>query len=63
MLQDFGIQAGFSSEAVEERGCLSSERATLIVDVAKSVGWSRLWDLTSELGWKAVSGLQFSAEY
>ena len=28
------------------------------MDVAKNVGWSRLWDLESELGLKAVSGLQ-----
>ena len=28
------------------------------MDVAKSVGWYRLWDLTSELGLKTVSGLQ-----
>lgn len=41
-----------------------SEKAPLIVDIAKSVnvGWSRLWDLTSELGLKAVSGLQLLAE-
>ena len=36
------------------------EKAPPIVDVAKSVGWSiaRLWDLTSDLGMKAVIGLQ-----
>ena len=27
-----------------------SEKAPLIVDVAKNVDWSRLWDLASELG-------------
>lgn len=39
-------------------GCKCSEKAPLIGDVAKNVGWSRLWDLASELGLKAVSGLQ-----
>ena len=34
------------------------EKAPPIVDVAKSVGWSRLWDLTPNLGMKAVIGLQ-----
>ena len=34
------------------------EKAPPIVDVAKSLGWSRLWDLTSDLGMKAVIGLQ-----
>ena len=42
----------------EQRLAKCSEKASLIVDVAKSVGWSRLWDLTSELGLKTVSGLQ-----
>ena len=34
------------------------EKAPPILDVAKSIGWSRLWDSTSDLGVKAVTGLQ-----
>ena len=45
---------------MDKEQCLvkCGEKAPLIVDVAKSVGWSRLWDLTSELCLKAVSYLQ-----
>ena len=34
----------------EQRLDKCCEKAPLIVDVARSVGWSRLWDMTSGLG-------------
>ena len=35
-----------------------SEKAPHIVHIAKSVGWSRLWDLSADLGLNAVNGLK-----
>ena len=26
--------------------------------MAENIGWSKLWDMASNLGWKAVTGLQ-----
>ena len=34
------------------------EKASQIAVVAESIGWSKLWDMASDLGWKAVMGLQ-----
>ena len=34
------------------------KKAPLIADVAENTGWSKLWDMASDLGWKAVTGLQ-----
>ena len=33
-------------------------RASQIAVVAESIGWSKLWDMALDLGWKAVMGLQ-----
>ena len=52
------IKAAIIKVDKEQRLVKCSEKDPLIVDVAERVGWSRLWDLTSELGLKAVSGLQ-----
>ena len=34
------------------------EKAPMIVKVAESPGWARLWDHALDLGWKAILGLQ-----
>ena len=34
------------------------EKASQIAVVAESIGWSKLWVMASDLGWKAVMGLQ-----
>ena len=44
----------------EDKRCLErcKKKAPQIAKVAEDIGWSRLWDMASDLGWKAVKGLQ-----
>ena len=36
-----------------------SVKAPLIAELAKRVGWSRMWDATLDLGGKSIKGLQY----
>ena len=38
--------------------CRCWEKAPVIAEVARRVGWARLWDATLDIGGKAVRGLQ-----
>ena len=39
------------------------EKASVIAEVARRVGWARLWDATLDIGGKAVRGLQMLSSH
>ena len=39
------------------------EKAPVIAEVARQVGWARLWDATLDIGGKAVRGLQMLSSH